>query len=168
MRPRIRISAVLLLLSILTTQTEGFSQSIIPTSFDLADRSMVKLKSNLKNQNKGGRGINVSIAEMKALLSIAESNGANSIFLFVVGMDRRDRNAWGLLNPGMSENDWDEQPALILKYQTSTVAFDPSMRTPAFVNPFSMVFGSGLKLKSVSQYFAIGSLCPPPTNCILD
>jgi hypothetical protein len=168
MRPRIRISAVLLLLSILTTQIEGFAQSIIPTNFELADRSMVKLKSNLKNQNKGGRGINVSIAEMKALLSIAESNGASSIFLFVVGMDRRDRNAWGLLNPGMSENDWDDQPALVLKYQTSTLAFDPSMRTPAFFSPFSMVFGSGLKLNTVSQYYAIGSLCPPPSNCILD
>jgi hypothetical protein len=68
----------------------------------------------------------------------------------------------------MGENDWDDQPALILKYQTSTVAFDPSMRTPAFVTPFSMVFGSGLKLNSVSQYFAMGSLCPPPTNCILE
>jgi hypothetical protein len=168
MRPRIRISAVLLLLSMLTTQVDGFAQSIIPTTFDLADRSMVKLKSNLKKQDKGGRGINVSIAEMKALLSVAESQGASSIFLFVVGMDRRDRNAWGLLNPGMNENDWDEQPALILKYQTATVAFDPSMRTPAFFTPFSMVFGSGLKLYSVSKYFAMGSLCPPPTNCILE
>ena len=168
MRPCIRISAVLLLLSMLTTQVDGFAQSIIPTTFDLADRSMVKLKSNLKKQDKGGRGINVSIAEMKALLSVAESQGASSIFLFVVGMDRRDRNAWGLLNPGMSENDWDEQPALILKYRTSTVALDPSMQTPAFFSPFSMVFGSGLKLNSASQYFAIGSLCPPPTNCILD
>jgi hypothetical protein len=168
MRPCIRISAVLLLLSMLTTQVDGFAQSIIPTTFDLADRSMVKLKSNLKKQDKGGRGINVSIAEMKALLSVAESQGASSIFLFVVGMDRRDRNAWGLLNPGMNENDWDEQPALILKYQTATVAFDPSMRTPAFFTPFSMVFGSGLKLYSVSKYFAMGSLCPPPTNCILE
>lgn len=168
MKPQIPISAVLLLLSMLTTRSESFAQSIIPTTFDLADRSMVKLKSNFKNQDKGGRGINVSIAEMKALLGIAESNGASSIFLFVVGMDRRDRNAWGLLNPGMSENDWDQQPALILKYRTSTVAFDPSMQTPAFFSPFSMVFGSGLKLNSASQYFAIGSLCPPPTNCILD
>ena len=168
MRSRFRLFAVLLLLSILTTRIEGFAQSIIPTSFDLADRSMAKLKSNLKNPNKGGRGINVSIAELKALLSNAESNGAGSIFIFVVGMDRRDRNAWGLLNPGMGENAWDDQPALILKYQTSTVAFDPSMRTPAFVTPFSMVFGSGLKLNSVSEYFAMGSLCPPPTNCILE
>jgi len=126
------------------------------------------LNYNLKKQDKGGRGLNVANAESKALVRIAASNGASSIFLVVVGMERRDRNAWGLLNPGMSENDWDEQPALILKYRTSTVAFDPSMQTPAFFSPFSMVFGSGLKLHSVSQYFAIGSLCPPPTNCILD
>jgi hypothetical protein len=168
MRPKIRISGVFFMLSLLTVQIDSFAQNIIPTTFDLADRSMSKLKSNWKKQDKGGRGINVSIAELKALLSVAESKGASSIFLFVVGMDSRDRNAWGRLNPGMNENDWDEQPALILKYQAMTVAFDPSMRTPASFAPFSMVLGSGLKSFSVSQYFAIGSLCPPPTNCILD
>lgn len=168
MRPQILISGFFVVLSMLTVQIDSFAQNIIPTTFDLADRSMVKLKSNLKKQDKGGRGINVSIAELKALLSVAESQGASSIFLFVVGMDSRDKNAWGRMNPGMNENDWAEQPALILKYQASTVAFDPSMRTPASFTPFSMIFGSGLKLNSVSQYFAIGSLCPPPTNCILD
>lgn len=140
--------------------------TIIPTNLIVAEKSMKKLKACLKKPEKAGKGINVSIAELRSLLDKAELNGASSVFLFVVGMDKENKDVWGQLNPLSSEKDWEDRPALMLKYTVSVKKLSSLQRFPAMVSPFTMIFGNGLNLPyQDSEWYALGALCPPPTDC---
>jgi len=142
--------------------------TIIPTNLNVAEKSMKKLKGELKKPDKGGKGINVSIAELRSLLDKAELSGATSIFLFVVGMDKSDKVVWGKFNPNMKESEWESRQGLILKYTVSIKKLSSIQHYPAMVSPFTMIFGNGLNLPyQDSELYALGALCPPPRDCTL-
>ena len=162
----------LVLFSILCCLTLENVAQITPTIVDanlgVAERSITKLKNNLKKPDKGGKGINVSISELRAILDRAEKSGNSSIFLFVVGMDKQDKGIWQKLNAGVNENDWDNRPALILKYSVKSKTLNSFKNYSGFINPFTMAIGPGLKLPyQASEFFALGALCPPPIDCTL-
>jgi hypothetical protein len=142
--------------------------TIIDANLGVAERSITKLKNNLKKPDKGGKGINVSISELRAILDRAEKSGNTSVFLFVVGMDKLDKVIWQKLNEGVNEKDWDNRPALILKYTAKSTTLNSLKNYSGFINPFTMAIGPGLNLPyQGSEYFAIGALCPPPRDCTL-
>lgn len=144
------------------------SPTIVDANLGVAERSMTKLKNNLKKPDKGGKGINVSISELRSILDRAEKSGNTSVFLFVVGMDKKDKDIWQKLNAGINENEWDNRPALILKYTVKSTALNEYKNFSGFINPFTMAFGPGLKLPyQASEFFALGALCPPPVDCTL-
>lgn len=159
----------LVIFSILCCLTlENVAQTIAPVKLDVADRSLKKLKSNLKKPDKGGTGITISIEELKAILKIAEDRKQENVLVFVVGMDKTDKNVWGGLNPGKKESDWENRPALIIKINAGSTSFNSDQRNTTFINPFTMVLGPGLKFPYQSaDYYALGSLCPPPIDCTL-
>ncbi len=159
----------LVIFSILCCLTlENVAQTIVPVKLDVADRSLKKLKSNLKKPDKGGTGITISIEELKAILKIAEDRKQDTVLVFVVGMDKTDKSVWGGLNPGKKESDWENRPALVIKMKAGSTSFNSDQRNTAFINPFTMVFGTGLKFSYQSaDYYALGALCPPPIDCTL-
>lgn len=164
------INPSLLLFCILCCLThENVAQKIVPVNLETADRSMKKLKSNLKDPSKGGNGIKVSISELKALLEAAETNGEASVLLFVVGMDKSDKKTWGdELNPKLDVSKWDNRPAIIFKFSKNVVFSTSKENITAFYSPFTLMFGNGFQIPyQASEFFALGALCPPPIDCTL-
>lgn len=160
----------LFLFSILCCLTlENVAQQIVPVSLEIADRSMKKFKSNLKDPSKGGSGIKVSISELTALLEIAKTNGEKSVLLFVVGMDKSDKKTWGdELNPKLDVSKWEKRSAIIFKFSKNVVYSPSNMNNPVFFSPFALMYGNGFQIPfQASEYFALGALCPPPVDCTI-
>jgi hypothetical protein len=160
--------ALLIICTLCCLTLENVAQTIVPVKLDVADRSLNKLKSNLKKPGKAGTGITISIKELEAILEIAKNRKQDTVLVFVVGMDKTDKSVWGGLNPGKNESVWDNRPALIIKMKAGSTSFKADQRYPAFINPFTMAMGSGLKFPYQSaDYYALGALCPPPIDCTL-
>lgn len=160
----------LVIFSILCCLTlENVAQQIVPVNLEIADKSMRKFKSNLKDPSKGGGGIKVSISELTALLETAKTNGEKSVLLFVVGMDKSDKKTWGdELNPKLDVSKWENRPAIIFKFSKSVVFSTSIENHTAFFSPFTLMYGNGFQIPfQSSEFFALGALCPPPIDCTL-
>jgi hypothetical protein len=169
MKSHFKHPALLLLCILCCLTLENVAQQIVPVTLEVADRSMKKFKSNLKDPSKGGNGIKVSVSELKTLLDSAEAHGEKSVLLFVIGMDKTDTKTWGDgLNPGLDVSKWENRPAIIFKFSKSLVFSPSNEKNTSFFSPFALMYGNGFQIPyQASEYFALGALCPPPKDCTL-